>query len=107
MKNTPLLIISIFTTSLLITGCGQSIPYVNTDTEEECVTVSRNLIKVETFTETVEKANAFHLEESAIALENPKISVSNNKRQMLRDARKRKVELEAEKKALGCDISSH
>jgi len=107
MKKTSLFTLSIFSATLLITGCGQSIPYVNTDTEEECITVSRNLLKVETFTQTVEKASAFHLEEAAIALENPKISVSNNKRQMLRDASKRKAELEAEQKALGCDVSGN
>ena len=106
MKKTLLTTMTIFSASLLMTGCGQNIPYVNTDTEEECATVSRNLLKVEKFTQSVEKASAFHLEEAAIALDNPKISVSNNKAQMLRDASKRKAALEAEQVALGCDVET-
>jgi hypothetical protein len=86
-----------------MTACGQVVPYVNTDTSDECLTVNKKLIKVNNFTQTVIQTRAFHLEEAAAAVVTPGITVSNNKRQMLRDSAKRKRELEAEHKALGCE----
>jgi len=103
MKNTLLLTLSSLTVATFMTACGQSVPHVNANTEEECISINRNLLKVEQFTQTVEKTSAFHLEEAAVALQVPKISVSNNKRQMLRDAAKRKEKLEAEHQKLGCE----
>jgi len=104
MKKTLLFTLSSLTIATFMTACGQSVPYVNTNTEEECLTINKNLLKVETFTQTVENTSAFHLEEAAVAMQTPKISVSNNKRQMLRDAAKRKAQLEAEHQKLGCDV---
>jgi len=104
MKKTLLLTLSTLTVATLMTACGQSVPYINTDTEEECMIINKNLFQVDKFTQTVEKTSAFHLEEAAVALQNPKISVSNNKRQMLRDAAKRKAALEAEHQQLGCEV---
>ena len=104
MKHILLLTFSALFVSTLMTACGQSVPSVNTNTEEECLIINRNLLKIDKFTETVEKTSAFHLEEVAIALQVPKISLSNNKRHMLRDAAKRKAELEAEHQKLGCDV---
>ena len=103
MKNTLLLTFSLLTISTFMTGCGQVVPYVNTHTEEECATVNKKLLKVNNFTKTVTETKAFHLEEVAAAVVTPGITVSNNKRQMLKDAAKRKRELEAEHKALGCE----
>lgn len=104
MKKTLLLLSSALAVSALLTACGQTVPYVNTNTEEECVTINKNLLKIDEFTTTVEKTSAFHLEEAAVALKNPKITSSNNKRQMLRDAAQKKVKLEAEHQKLGCDV---
>jgi len=101
MKKT--LLLTTLAVSTLMTGCGQTIPYINTNTEEECITINKNLLKIDKFTETVEKTSAFHLEEAAVALENPKITSSNNKRQMLRDAAQKKANLEAEHQKLGCE----
>jgi hypothetical protein len=103
MKKTLLLTLLTLGVSTLITGCGQSVPYINQDTEEECVTINKNLLKVNSFIDTVEKTSAFHLEEAAIAMETPKITVSNNKPKMLKDAAKQKASLEAEHQKLGCE----
>jgi len=107
MKKTLLTTLSALTFTTLFTGCGQVSVSMHTNTEEECLTVQRNLYKVEKFTDTVEKTSAFHLEEAAVAMNVPKITVSNNKRQMLRDAAKRKKALEAEQKELGCEVATH
>ena len=106
MKKTLLITLSTLTLATLFTACGQVTVSLNTDNEEECLTVQRNLLKVEKFTTTVEKTSAFHLEEAAIMMNVPKITMSNNKRQMLRDAAKRKRALEAEQKELGCEVSN-
>lgn len=104
MKKTFLMTLSTLTLATLFSACGQMTPSLNTDKEAECATVQKNLLKVEKFTATVEKTSAFHLEEAAVAMSVPKITVSNNKRQMLRDAAKRKKELEAEQRELGCEV---
>ena len=106
MKKTLLMTLSSLALATFITGCGQSVPYFNTNTEEECATINKNLLKVEAFTQTVENTSAFHLQEVAVAMQEPKISVSNNKRQMLRDASKKKAQLEKEHQKLGCDTVS-
>jgi len=107
MKKACLITLSTLTFSTLFTACGQvTVPH-NIDTEAECLTVQRNLYKVEKFTTMVEHTSAFHLEEAAVAMNVPKISTSNNKRQMLRDAAKRKRALEAEQKELGCEIANN
>ncbi len=103
MKKTLLITLSSLAVATFITGCGQSLPYVNSNIEEECATISKNLVKVEQFTKTVKNTSAFHLEEAAVAMQVPKISVSNNKRQMLRDAAKKKAQLEKEHQKFGCD----
>lgn len=107
MQKTLLMTLSTLTLVTLFTGCAQVTPSLNIDNEEECLTVQKNLLKVEKFTTTVEKTSAFHLEEAAVAMSVPKITVSNNKRQMLRDAAKRKKELEAEQRELGCEITTN
>ncbi len=102
MKKTLLITLSTLSFTTLFTACGQISVSTHTNTEEECFILERNLYKVEDFTDTVKKTSAFHLEEAAIAMNVPKITVSNNKRQMLRDAAKRKKTLEIEQKELGC-----
>lgn len=104
MKKT--LFLSTLGVSIFLIGCGQSIPYINTDTEAKCVTINKNLLKIDSFAQAVEKTSAFHLEEVAIALQDPQISLSNNKRQMLRDAAKRKAQYESEHKKLGCEVAT-
>ncbi len=72
------------------------------DKEEQCMLLDKKLMKVDNFLITVNKTSAFHLEEAATAIPRPDITVSNNKKQMLKDGNKRKAELEAEHKKIGC-----
>ena len=103
MKKTLLLTLSSLTVVTFMTACGQSIPYINTDTADECTTVDKKLAKVDNFIKVVNETSAFHLEEAASAIPVPGITASNNKPRMLRDADKRKSELLAERQSLGCE----
>jgi len=105
MQKIILSVCTSFAVAILISGCGVK-PYVNSDTSEECATAQKKLLKVNHFTKVVNETSAFHLEESASAIVTPGITKSNNKRQMLRDAAKRKKALEKEQKELGCEIAS-
>ena len=51
----------------------------------------------------VKNTSAFHLQEKASALPSPGFTVSNNKKKMLRDAKKKYDKLLAERKQYGCD----
>ena len=103
MKKTLFLTLSFLLVATFITACGQSIPYINTDTTDECATVDKKLVKVDNFIIVVNETSAFHLEEAASAIPVPGITVSNNKPRMLRDADKRKSQLLAERQSLGCE----
>jgi hypothetical protein len=103
MKKILLYTLASLSVATFMTACGQNIPYINTDTEEECQTINKKLVKVDTFTKMVNETSAFHLEEAADAVTTPGITASNNKKKMLRDAKKRKTELQAEQQKLGCE----
>jgi len=88
---------------LLLAGCGQSIPGVGTQTQfNECADINKKLGQVDTFIENVNNMSAFHLEEAAVALPNPKISTSNNKKDMLKDANRKRASLLADSQKYGC-----
>jgi len=87
----------------LLTGCGQSIPGVGTQTQfSECADINKKLGQVDTFIANVNSMSAFHLEEAAVALQNPKISTSNNKKDMLKDANRKRASLLAQSQKYGC-----
>ena len=106
MKQTLLLTISSLSMLALMTACSSQMASVGLspdDKIEECITIDKKLIKVDNFIIVVNKTSAFHLEEAAKAIETPGITVSNNKKQMLRDANKKKAKLESEHQKLGCE----
>ncbi len=106
MKKTLLLTMSSLSMAALMTACsGQmaSVGLSTADKTEECISIDKKLIKVDKFIEVVNNTSAFHLEEAAKAIETPGITVSTNKKQMLRDANKKKAELESEHQKLGCE----
>ena len=107
MKKILLYSLTSLSVATFMTACGQSIPYINSDTEEECQTINKKLLKVDKFTKIVNETSAFHLEEAAAAVTTPGITTSNNKKKMLRDAKKRKAELQAEQQKLGCETVAH
>jgi len=88
-----------------LTGCGQNVPAVvkSMSNENRCDVYNNRLLKVDQYIETVERTSAFHLEEAAVALENPQISTSNNKKDMLKDAKRRRAEILAELQTNGCE----
>ena len=112
MKNKLLLTLASLTTLLVMTGCNIKMPYTDTQetavtgTSQQCMNLEKKIMKIDRFTKVVKDTSAFHLEEAAIALETPQISVSNNKPQMLKDAAKKKSALVHEQEKLSCPSSS-
>jgi len=87
----------------LMTGCGQSVPGVGSKSSfDECGDIDKKLIQVDQFLINVDKTSAFHIEEAAVALENPRVSTSNNKKEMLKDGKRKKAKLLEEQRKLGC-----
>ena len=106
MIKTVTMGLSALSLAVLMTGCGQNVPVVvnNMSNADKCDTYNQQLYKVDQYIETVERTSAFHLEEAAVALENPQISTSNNKKDMLRDANKRKIDILENMKTYGCKL---
>ena len=88
----------------VLTGCGQNVPLVvnNMDNAEKCSVYNNQLLKVNEYIAKVERTSAFHLEEAAVAMGNPQISTSNNKKDMLKDASSRKINILENMKTNGC-----
>ena len=74
------------------------------DKTEECMIINKKMVKIDNFITVVNDTSAFHLEEAARAIEAPGITVSTNKKQMLRDGNKKKTALLQEQQKLGCEI---
>ena len=91
---------------VFFSGCSASSePTVDTNlykAKQHCIFLDKKLIKVDQYIEVVSNTDAFHLEEAAVAMEEPDITTSTNKRQMLKDANNLKSSLEAERKKLAC-----
>ncbi len=69
---------------------------------DSCTAIDEKIIRLDSFTEMVKNTSAFHLEEKVRALPAPGFTVSNNKKQMLRDAKKKRAEYQAERQKYGC-----
>jgi virulence-associated protein VapD len=69
---------------------------------DSCAFIDKKIMKLDRFTTMVNNTSAFHLEEKASALPVPGITVSNNKKQMLRDAKKKYAEYAAERQKYDC-----
>jgi len=80
-------------------------PVMSSDTSDECAAINKKIIRLNEFTTMVNSTSAFHLEEKAAALSVPGITVSNNKKKMLRIAEKKGVALLKEYQKYGCKIS--
>jgi hypothetical protein len=91
---------------VLLAGCSATTAQIvdpnSYKGKKRCAKVNNDLIKVNNYLEMVENTDAFHLEEEAVAIEEPNISTSTNKKQMLKDAKALKQTLEAEQQRLGC-----
>ena len=80
-------------------------PVLSSNSSDSCAAIDKKLIKLYQFTMMVNNTSAFHLEEKASALSVPGITVSNNKKKMLRDAEKKGKELLKERQKYGCDTT--
>lgn len=108
MKQKLLLTLSSLCAVGCMTACtGQmaSAGLSETDKTQECAAIDKKLTKIDAFIELVNSTSAFHLEEAARAIETPGITVSNNKKQMLRDANRQRAELSEEHQKLGCEAT--
>ena len=85
-----------FTDKLAVIGS----PSLSSD---PCTAIDKKLIRLDAFTTMVNNTSAFHLEEKAEALSVPGITVSNNKKKMLRDAKKKHAKLLKERQKYGCE----
>ena len=105
MKHILFAISSLSMAALMSACTNQMAPIVSSaDKTEECMNINKKLIKVDRFLTVVNDTSAFHLEEAARAIEAPGITVSTNKKQMLRDGNKKKAVLLQEQQELGCEI---
>ena len=87
----------------VLTGCGQTVPGVQSKSSfDECADINKKLLQTDEYIMKVERTSAFHLDEAAVALENPRMSTSNNKKDMLKDANRRKSKLLADSQTYGC-----
>ena len=68
----------------------------------QCAAIDAKVMNLDRFTEVVKNTSAFHLEEKASAIPTPGITVSNNRKKMLKDAEKKYAQYEAERKKFGC-----
>ena len=103
MKKTllvTLFCISAFTTvsSAQMSMLEQFIP-----PSDSCEAIDKKIVSLDQFTQVVKNTSAFHLEEKASALPSPGFTVSNNKKQMLRDAKRKRAEYLAERQRYGCE----
>ena len=88
---------------LILTGCGQTVPGMQSKSSfNECADINKKLLQTDEFILKIERTSAFHLEEAALALQNPRVSTSNNKKDMLKDANRRKAKLLADSQTYGC-----
>ena len=117
MKQTLLLTIFSIAMATLMTACtGQKVDNLadnltenmasvgkSTLSSDPCSALDKKLFRLDRFTEVVKNTSAFHLEEKARAIPTPGITVSNNRKQMLRDADKKYTEYAAERQKYGCE----
>ena len=110
MKQTLLLTIFSLTMATLMSACTQmtegmaSVGKSNL-TSNPCPAIDKKMMRLDRFTEVVKNTSAFHLEEKATAIPTPGITVSNNRKQMLRDADKKYAEYTAEREKYGCETA--
>jgi len=87
-------------------GCGAStgliVDHNSHKIEKRCASLDKDLIKVDKYIELVNNTDAFHMEELAQAVQYPDITVSTNKKRMLKDANALRDHLDEERKSLNC-----
>jgi len=110
MKHTLLYTLSFFTIATFMTACSTTqltdeMAVVGNPSlaSDPCAAIDEKVLKLDRFTEVVKHTSAFYLEEKANAIPTPGITVSNNRKQMLRDAEKKYAQYAAERQKYGCE----
>jgi len=104
MKKTPLFTHSFFTIATFMIVCTSQMAVADYSifSSNSCVDIDKKIIKLDNFTTMVNNTSAFHLEEKAAVLSVPGITVSNNKKKMLKDAKKKYAEYAVERQKYDC-----
>jgi hypothetical protein len=104
MKQTLLFQHSFFIILTFMTTCTNQMAVADYTifSSDSCAFIDKKIMKLDRFTTMVNNTSAFHLEEKASALQVPGITVSNNKKQMLKDAKKKYAEYAAERQKYDC-----
>ena len=111
MKKTLLITLASVAAMTVMSGCVKIVivddeEQINkTATQSECATIEKKLLEVAAFESKLNSTRAFHLEELGYVIPNTSITTSTNKVKMLRDAKKRRAELEAEQQSNGCTVT--
>jgi len=110
MKQTLLYSLASFVLVTFMTACSGQIademavvgnPNLASD---PCAAIDEKVLRLDRFTEVVKNTSAFYLEEKATAIQVPGITVSNNKKQMLKDVEKKYTEYAEEYQKYGCKV---
>ena len=109
MKQTLLYTLSFFVIAIFMNACSSqmadkmAVVSEPTLSSDPCAVIDEKVLRLDRFTEVVQNTSSFHLEEKAAAIQVPGITVSNNKKQMLRDAEKKQAEYAAQHQKYGCE----
>ena len=113
MKKILLYSLSSLVIAALLTACsGQmadKMAEVGTPSlsSDPCGAIDKKVLRLDRFTQVVQNTSAFHLEEKAAALTVPGITVSTNRKKMLKDAERKYAEYAAEHQKYGCESPIH
>ncbi len=105
MKQTLLFAHSFFTIATFMIACTSQMAVADNTifSSDSCAAIDKKIMKLDRFTTMVNNTSAFHLAEKALVFPVPGITVSNNKKQMLRDAKKKYAEYAAERQKYDCE----
>ena len=105
MKTTLLFSALAIPLLLALTGCSGKTEVIAANPykmQKNCESMDKSLAKLEEYILRIENTSAFHLEEAAEAYEIPGVTVSNNKKQMLKDTRNYRDELTGKYENMKC-----
>ena len=107
MNNITKYSLSVISAITVITGCGENIPILEKQMnhKDKCKNIERQLSEVDEFLIYVDKTSQFILTDRAPVLGNAQISISSNKRIMLKDGKKRKLNLTEKFNKNNCKLS--
>lgn len=104
--NKTLLFSTLALSSLIaLTGCSGKTEVIAANPykmQKDCESINKSLVKLEEYILRIENTSAFHLEEAAEAYEVPGVTISNNKKHMLKDARNYRDELIGKYEKMQC-----